>query len=168
MFTFFYGEKLLFIYTKFSPEEIAITATTLKILFLASFIHSMWVIYGTFLSISNHERFVNKVVFSGIALNVVLNLIFIPEYGPIAAAWSTVASFGLICLLYVWRTHTKTDVEVPYDRMFLLLGNLGLAVLCFWVLGKTALPWWAVTLIAGAIYSAGSLATGLLSRRLFD
>jgi O-antigen/teichoic acid export membrane protein len=137
-------------------------------LFIASFIHSMWVIYGTFLSVSNHERFVNRAVFTGIALNVILNLVLIPELGPLAAAWSTVASFGLICLLYVWRTHFRTEVKVPYDRMALLLLNVGLCAAVFWALGKTELPWWGITGIAGLVYVGGSLASGLLSRRLLS
>ncbi|MEZ4686488.1 MAG: oligosaccharide flippase family protein [Bacteroidia bacterium] len=168
IFVFFFGEKLLFIYTKFTPEEIATTSQVLKILFIASFIHSMWVIYGTLLSVSNHEHFVNRAVFSGIALNVILNIILIPTMGPLAAAWSTVASFGLICILYVWRTHARTGVRVPYDRMALLLGNALLLAGMFWALGKTALPWWGTTAIAGLVYLGGSLASGLLSRRLLS
>lgn len=167
VFAFFYGEKLLFMYTKFSPEEIATTAAVLKVLFIASFIHSMWVIYGTLLSVSNHERFVNRAVFSGIALNVILNIIFIPDFGPLAAAWSTVASFGFICILYVWRTHFKIGVQVAYDRMGLLLVNVVIAAACFYGLGKTELPWWLVTGIAGIVYLGTSLATGLLNKGLF-
>jgi O-antigen/teichoic acid export membrane protein len=166
VFVFFYGEKLLFIYTKFSPEEIAVTAEVLKVLFIASFIHSMWVIYGTLLSVSNHEHFVNRTVFSGIVLNVLLNIIFIPEYGPLAAAWSTVASFGLICLLYVWRTHRRTGVQVPWDRMGLLLVNVLLLAASFWLLQHSAMAWWAVTILSGLVYLVASLLTGLIGKKL--
>jgi len=34
------------------------------------------------------------------AANIVSNLVFIPRFGPLAAAWNTAATFGLMALLY--------------------------------------------------------------------
>lgn len=168
VFVFFFGEKLLIIYSDFSAAEIAITAQCLKVLFAASLIHSVWVIYGTFLSMIDHERYVNKVILAGILVNVGLNLAFIPAYGALAAAWSTVASFGLICAGYVWRTHTHTDVDVPYGLMLRLWAAWLLALGVFWTGNELGLPWWATTLLAGIAYLVAGVAFGLLRKSVFS
>jgi O-antigen/teichoic acid export membrane protein len=57
------------------------------------------------------------------AVNLLLNLWWIPEYGWIGAAWSSVASDGLLALLnslmllWVWRRglHQETEVLVESE-----------------------------------------------------
>jgi O-antigen/teichoic acid export membrane protein len=152
VWVFFYGEKLFWLMDESTPAELITMTESLKVLFLATLIHSLFVIYGTLLSAADQERFVNVAIVGGIAINVTLNYLFIPTYGALSAAWSTVASYGLMSLAYVVYTHFRTPIRPAYLHLLRLLGAGGILLLLFWGLTQTALPWYLSSLLAGGTY----------------
>jgi O-antigen/teichoic acid export membrane protein len=167
VFVYFYAEKLLLLFTGSSPAQIATMARTLEVLFIALYINGLVMIYSTLLTATGHERIVNWFIVLGIALNVGLNLWLMPAYGALAAAWSTVASLGLLGLLYLGYAHYRLVIKVPFDLLGkLLLAGGGLA-LSFWAGGLTGWPWLIITLLAGLVYAALIGALGLIPRQFW-
>lgn len=151
IFVFFYGEKLLWLFKDSSTAELLVMETCMKILFIAVLINGFFAIYSTLLTSTGHERFVSWMIGISIAMNISLNFIFIPEYGAIASAWTTLVSFGFLSLTYIWYITFRLPVKLP----FLTLGKLFLlAAACtgsFLALDQAALPWWIVSGISGLV-----------------
>jgi O-antigen/teichoic acid export membrane protein len=65
----------------------------------------------------------------GMLLNVVLNLIYIPQYSYIGAAWTTVGTEALIGIFLFWILWKKTRVEIDFynlSKIILATGIMGL------------------------------------------
>jgi O-antigen/teichoic acid export membrane protein len=153
VFGFFFGEKLLFLYDRSTPEELAVILSCLQALFVALLINGNLAVFGTLLTSTGHERFVNWLMGISITFNVLLNFLLIPEYGAVACAWSTVGSFILMGGGYVGYVHWRLPVAVPWRPLGLqALAGAGLA-LSFWGFDQAGLPWWATTLLAGGLYA---------------
>ena len=158
-FVFVYGEKLLFLFDDSSPEQIQVMTTCLSILFLTVFVNSLFSIFSTLLTSTGYVKQVNVIIIAGIALNIVANAIYIPEYGAIASAWTTVASYVSMNIAYLIYIQTKTSIHIPYRQIAVLLLLGGIGVGAFFGMDSFSLEWWLVTLIAGILYL---LATWLL------
>jgi O-antigen/teichoic acid export membrane protein len=61
------------------------------------------------------------------ALNIGLNLILVPRFGIVAAAWNTVAGYSLLLLLVYYQSHKLYPVPYEYRRLAVLT-VLGTAV----------------------------------------
>ncbi len=166
VFVYFYGEKLFFQQKNSSPEQIMIMADVLKILFFSAALHGMFAIYSTLLTSTGFEKQVSKMIVGSIIINVIGNFIFIPIYGPIASAWITVASAVFLSMSYVYYTHTKLEVRVPYPIIVRLLIVFALFSGVFYLLTLTALPWFLVTMLAGAFLLIFSYMSGLITLML--
>lgn len=163
VFGIIYGDKLLFLFKNSSPEELATMAMCLKILFISVLVNGLFAIYSTLLTSTGHERFVSWMIGGSILVNVGLNAIFIPYYGAIAAAYTTLLSFSLLSVSYIWYIQFKLDVKIPYTILgkLLLVGSLfGFA---FWGISMTSLPWWLVSGVSGLILLGLSYFAGLFS-----
>ena len=163
VFVFFYGEKLLFLFGQSTPAEIEIMRQCLVALFVAAFLNSIFAIFSTLLTSTNHEGFINILIAISIVINVVLNWIFIPEYGAIASAWTTLVSYAFIDIAYVVYIQRKIDIRIPYLQMGKLFFAGGVLMGLFWGLSYTSLPWYMITGIAGAIYAGLCLGMRLIS-----
>lgn len=162
VFVWFYAEKLLFLFTNSTTLELEIMAQCLRILFLSVIVNGIFAIFSTLLTSTNHEKFVSWMIFIGIFINIAFNYIFIPAYGAVASAWTTLGSYIFLSITYV----VYIQVKLPYNVSF---GNLGKIFLIsalffglFYGLTLTALPWWAVSGIAGIALAGMSLGAGLL------
>lgn len=164
LFVMFFGEKLLFLFDGSSSQQVTTMTQCLQVLFIAVAINSIFSIYSTLLTSTGHERYVNRLILGGIALNVVLNGIFIPQYGAVASAWTTVVSYAAMNLAYVVYIEWRLDLRISYRQLgrLLLLAGLGGAI--FWGLSQWPLPWWLVTGLAGMLYLALTWLLGLIRR----
>src|SRR5262249_55227520 len=122
MFGILYGEKLLFQFDQSTPAEMATMTACLRILFIAVMVNGIFAIYSTLLTSTNHERFVSRMIAVSILFNIVLNCIFIPQYGAIAAAWNTVLSFSFLSVSYIWYIHFRMSIGFPFAMLGKLLG----------------------------------------------
>lgn len=163
VFVFFYGEQLLFLYDNSTTEELDVMRSCLQALFGAALLNAVFAIFSTLLTSTGYERYVNRMVAVAIVLNIVLNAIFIPEYGAIACAWSTLVSYAVMDVAYVIYIFRNLDIQVPWSqmvRLFLLAG--GLAGLMYG-LDLAGLSWLWVTAISGLAFVGGIFGLKLLT-----
>ena len=92
------------------------------------------------------SRMLPAIVGAGAAVNVVINIIFIPRVGLVAAAWSTVAAYGLMVLLLFLSFRRFYPVDFEYRRLAKIL-----------VAG-------AIILVAAGSFGQESTISGTLSR----
>ena len=164
LFVFFYGEKLFFLFDQqTTAADLATMTAALQALFVAAFLNGFFAIFSTLLTATGYERVVNRMIVLSILLNIGLNAVFIPRYGALASAWTTVASYAVIDLAYVLYIHTRLPVRVPYRQMARLFLCTGLGAAAFWGLDYLGLPWYAVTLLASLLTLGFAWAIRLLS-----
>jgi O-antigen/teichoic acid export membrane protein len=173
VFIFFYGETLFFQQNENldpklirTPEEINTIVTILKILMFSAIIHGMFAIYSTLLTSTGYENKVSKMIIGSILINVIGNFIFIPLSGPIASAWITLAGTIFLSIFYVYYTHIKLEVNVPYNIILRLSIVFILFAGVFYLLSMTNLQWYLVSMMAGASLLIFSYIAGLLDLML--
>lgn len=166
IFVFFYGEKLLWQQHNSSPEEMMVMGEVIRILFVAMLANAYFMVYSTLLSSTGHEKAVNLMVLLAIVINVVLNYIFIPHYGAIAAAWATVASLGMNGILYIGYTQFRIQERVPYSLLLRIILVSGLLYGVFYALESWGGNWYINSGIALVIYVGLCFGLGIVRRDL--
>lgn len=161
-FALLYGEKFLWLFKNSTPAELATMTVCLKVLFIAVIVNGFFAIYSTLLTSTNHERFVSWMIFISILINVTLNFIFIPEYGAIASAWTTLISFSFLSLSYLYYIQFRIPIHIPYRQFGRLLAVGLLFGGAYFGLSTTALPWYISTGIAGLLLAGLTFAFGLV------
>ncbi len=81
--------------------------------------YAMFMIYGSYIAYAKKTIFTSAVSLSAGMVNIILNLIFIPKYGFIAAAYTTVVSYFVMFILgwAISKTVLKLTV-VPLWRVW--------------------------------------------------
>ncbi|MEL6732072.1 MAG: oligosaccharide flippase family protein [Bacteroidota bacterium] len=163
IFVWFYGEKLLFLFDQSSPEEIAVMTQCLQAVFVALWLNGNFAIFSTLLTATGHENAVN--VFAGISIvvNIGLNWYFIPIHGAIASAWTTVISYLILSICYIFYFQLRLSIKVPYTQIVKLFILTGAVWLLFYLLDMQGWDWRIVTGV-GAL-AMGGMSFGL---RLFS
>lgn len=114
-------------------SELRVIQKSLIWLSLSTLINSTFVIYSTLLTATGHERIVTRMVAVSIVIKVLINLIFIPVYGGIAAALATLISFSFLSAAYIYITWKHTQIQVEYVDLlklgFILLICLGVGLI---------------------------------------
>lgn len=149
-FVLFYGDKLFWMFRHSTQGELATMTHTLKVLFLTAVVQGLFAVYGTYLNATGHEKKVSYMIVACIVLNVILNRIFIPSYGPVAAAWATLASTALIAVLYMWYVQGNTRLKIPVNLLIHLAVMTGGFMVLFYLLYLMSIPWYIASVIAGA------------------
>jgi O-antigen/teichoic acid export membrane protein len=72
------------------------------------------------LLISNQQKKLFWIIFSGAVVNIILNLILIPRYSLYGAAVATVISYLSILFLLFRSTMKFTSIRVPYSRFLIV------------------------------------------------
>ena len=101
-------------------------------------------------------------IFIGILLNVTFNFIFIPKYGAIASAWTTLGSYVFLSITYIIYIQVKLPFNIPFGKLFKLLLVGGIFAGIFYGLSLTALPWWLVSGISGIALLGLTLGAGIV------
>lgn len=104
---------------------------------LPSFQWLMWgfigmcisLIYGTLLTANGDLRFMNQLSAVGIVLNIVLNALFIPEYGAAGSAFATLITQGFTSLLLLSFCFRKFSIPVSIYQLLNYAGFIGLLFL---------------------------------------
>lgn len=163
IFGLFYGDKLLFLFDRSSPEELGVMNACLRVLFLALLVNGSFTIFSTLLTSTGHVKYVNKVILLSILLNIGLNFYYIPLYGAIASAWTTLASFSCANLAYIWYTGVHAKIEIPFRQIILLVIFGALLWAMFYGLSQVSENWILNTGIAGAAFLGIAFGSGLIS-----
>lgn len=139
--------------TAFAPDLVTILAT-------ADYREAIWIIppvsasvYFVFvyMMFANVEMYYGETrgisVISIIcgAANVLLNAIFIPLFGYMAAGWTTLVCYGLLAALHfvlMKRACTRHGIAHPiFDETWILVLSTGVVLLCFVMMGLYKVPY---------------------------
>jgi O-antigen/teichoic acid export membrane protein len=162
-FVLFRGEVLFWQFTHSTEAEIGRMALCLRILFLNVLVHAFFAIYSSLLNSTHYVRTVSWLVALSLGLNTVLNFVFLPSHGAVAAALNTLLCAVLVSGGYVWLVHYRAQVAVPWGLLARLGVAFGLLCACWYGLQHLlALPWLAESMVAAAAFGAISLALGLV------
>ncbi len=96
---------------------------------------------------------------AGAGTNVGLNLLLIPAYGPLGAAWATCFSFLLMAVLFWLLTRRIYPIPYEWGRLARIAGSLGLAAALY---RFTDASLWR-DLGLSLLYPAGLLLSGFLT-----
>lgn len=147
----FYGEHFFWMFKHSTREEIVLMSKIMKILFVSLIVQGLFAIYGTLLNSTGHEKNVSWMIVICLIMNVSLNFLFIPQFGPIAAAYISLLSTSLICLMYLIYFERKTQLVIPYSILKkLVIISLAFSF-SFYLLTLTNLHWLIISCLAGII-----------------
>jgi O-antigen/teichoic acid export membrane protein len=142
--------------------EFSGSAPALRILMLALVpIYLSYLVAALVFVLDEQWRFVRYTAI-GLALNVVLNLVLVPELGFIAAAWITVLTEGLVVALGLSLVLRRLALRIRLARLARCAASavtLGAAV---WVLKLAGTPLVAEIVAAALLYPVLLLATRAL------
>lgn len=106
---------------------------------------------------------------AGAVLNLILNFILIPDYGPNGAAFATFASYLLVFVLRAIGTRRYIPLDLHLGRMGLSVALLGIESLLLLREVNHWTIWCAIPAVAVIALNAGPLLSSvkklLLSRR---
>lgn len=148
---YFFADKLLFLFPDSSCEELLRMEHFIQILFLGAALNATFAVLGTLLTASGYTRYVNIGFAITMIINILLNLLFIPKYGGIAAAWITVVCYGIIALFYTFILQKYTNLQVPYIQTLQLFLLFLALFLLFFLLHKTTISWLFQSIIGGIL-----------------
>jgi len=81
-------------------------------------------VFGTLLTSNGNIRLLNKIAFIGVLLNIILNIIFIPQFGALASAYISIITFGFV-------TSIQMIYSFVYFKFKLNIKSLALSLLSF-------------------------------------
>ena len=99
---------------------------------LAYLCNGFYVILTAGVYVEGRSRILPAIVGAGAVLNVAMNLVLIPRIGFIAAAWSTLAAYGLMALLLFLSVRRFYPVRYEYARLGKIGVAAGVAFLMIW------------------------------------
>jgi stage V sporulation protein B len=94
-------------------ENFIIGSGALRILSLGSIFFSVATINNSILSAIGKPKLVTKIILVAMFLNIILNLIFIPKYGIIGAAFATVSAYLFILLFSSYFVRNIAKIDIP-------------------------------------------------------
>ncbi|MBJ95303.1 MAG: hypothetical protein CMP23_12645 [Rickettsiales bacterium] len=126
-------------------ERYAAAAEFAPVLALAGLFQGVYYIYVAGLFYFKKNTLIPVITILSGLLNVVLNLLWIPEFGLVGAAWATFVGYVALALGVRWACRRYTRLPFETGRvgwlMFVLLSVVGLAVLL-----EGLLPlWWELS-----------------------
>ena len=105
----------------FMPEEFSESAKVLAILALSVVVLSTQQVTAIGISIERRTLIFAWVSWFVTGVNFGLNLLWIPKFGVLGAAWSTLISHLLLTLIYMFFTQRLHPIEINKFRMLFLI-----------------------------------------------
>ncbi len=125
-------------------------------------------IFGTLLTANNNLKQLNMIAFSGLLVNIVLNLILIPRLQALGSAYASLATQSVTALLQFYVAHRLLNLKINFRLIFKFL----ILVILLLATGF-ALSWfqpfsWAVSLVVmTALAVFYTITLGLLNVKEF-
>lgn len=114
----FYKEPLMLLLYKNHVNE---SAQVLGILVFCFFAMSSNYIFGTLLTANGNLKQLNIMAFSGMTINIILNLILIPRYLALGAAIASVITQFTTAFIQIALTHRIFKFKVDYKLLILFI-----------------------------------------------
>lgn len=125
----------------------------MPVLILSYIINDINEVYSFYLHYERKVKYFYISFATAAVINIVLNLIFIPKYGYIAAAYTTLVSYGFMTLCTYIICKKLIDARVPAVIRFLdYLLIIGLALISNYVLNQYFVNWWLQVAIKCTVY----------------
>lgn len=101
------------------------------ILIMAQVFSTLITFLGTFHLVKKNTKAVSIPILIGAVLNIVLNYIYIPKYGPIAAACTTLASSFISFAIRTFAIHREMpNLSMKNIRLYIGMAFLGVEYVC--------------------------------------
>lgn len=162
IFVLFYGEKMMFLFIDSEPEEVTYMTGLMKVLFGSVAINGTFAILSTLLTSTHREKPVSWLIFFSILLNFGLNLVFIPQHGAIASAWTTLASYSFLSLGYFLYMLIRMDFGMSGILFLKILLTSAISLGVIWGMDQLGMPWWLNTGMAGLACLGAVFAFGFI------
>lgn len=149
-FVFAYPEKLLFLFTHREAADLQQMADCMQILFAGCALYATFSIFDNLMTSTGYTKYVNRILLASIVANVVVNLLLIPYLGVLAAAYSTLMSYAIMSLSYLYVMKRYMHVRIPI-RQLLKVGLWAATVFGGFILTKELGGLWYVALCGCAV-----------------
>ncbi len=149
---FFYGDQITnLLYTETSTSSGDVFSLLVLCFIPISFVN----IHGTLLTANGNLRDFNIIAFSGIIINVGLNLWLIPQYAAFGSALATLLTNSFIAILIFIALHRRMNLESDPLLALKLIGLGALMMLAqLFLYPRTGLSWtslWFISLALGGL-----------------
>lgn len=125
------------------------------VVLLAYVLQGLFILTAIGIGISKKAYYYPVLTFSAATLNVGLNLLLIPRYGMMGAAWSTVAGYGLMTGLGIVFAQRHYPIAFEWRRMGLAAGAAFLSYAISLTAPEELLAALSVKLAALGVFPAG-------------
>jgi O-antigen/teichoic acid export membrane protein len=98
----------------------------------------------------------------GVVVNAALNLVLIPRYGFLAAAWVTLVTEATVISLALRRVRARLEMTVAWGRLARIVIATAALALVVWLARVAAFPLGALLALAAVAYPLGLIAVGAL------
>ncbi|WP_049794305.1 flippase [Mycolicibacterium gilvum] len=139
-------------------------APTLAILSLSIAITFVTGVLGQALFAAHDQRFLMNLNLVALVINIILNIILVPQHGAQGAAVSLVATNCIGLLVATWRLRRRVSIQVPW--LFLLRLTVPLSLCIGAMLALRELPVAAVSVAAATVYLVVNVIVGPVSLRM--
>jgi O-antigen/teichoic acid export membrane protein len=154
------GGELLGIMTPGNPAFRA-AAPVIPVIAFAYLLHGLFLLTSIGIGIAREARYYPAITAAAAAANVGLNLLLVPRWGMMGAAWATVAAYAVMAGLGAWVSRRLYPMPLDWPR-FAGLGLLALTLTVLSGLAPDALgPRVLIKVALVAAYPAAVLALGL-------
>jgi O-antigen/teichoic acid export membrane protein len=109
-----FGRELLWLMTTKEYHE---AYHVIPVVVLAYVLQGVFALTSIGIGISKKTRYFPILTISAATLNVGLNVFWIPRYGNLGAAWSTVAGYGLMAGLGAYLGHREYPIPFDWPRL---------------------------------------------------
>ncbi len=150
-----YGDILFIQFAKSQPQDVQKMYLLLKILIWTVALNACFNIFSTWLTASGFVHDTNKVLTYAVITNLILSLIFIPNYGSLGGAIALLIAFIVQSLgfLYFFHKHKNFNLDSSIFIKSLLVLVLGLTILGFFY--QFQIHWLISTLMSISVIAGG-------------
>jgi O-antigen/teichoic acid export membrane protein len=150
----FYRTELMdLLYGKAFSQDLALV---FGLLMFTVFFQTVYYVYSSVFTANNNLKLLCYISLTGLAINIILNIILIPIYAALGAAISNLISFGVMALVYIFTYSQYFHFKPNYTNWFKLFALVVLMCFTAYFLNYMAFNWMvslAVLLIAGLAIS---------------
>jgi O-antigen/teichoic acid export membrane protein len=138
------------------------SANVLKIVIMGFIGFTSTLVFGTLLTANNNLKQLNIIAASSIVVNISLNLLLIPHFKAVGAAWSSFITQSLSGLIQAFVAYRILNLKFKRSNIFMFIA-WSIILIAFGLTTQHFLPWkiGILTLIAGGTILAISM--GLLN-----
>jgi O-antigen/teichoic acid export membrane protein len=151
------------IVTILTPVEYIGATSIVPIVLLAYFLGSQYQTSVVLLSFEKRTGIISSGAIARALINFGLNLILIPSFGKMAAAWTTVAAVGFYTAWMIYWSQKSFHLEVSLWRIVLTVLTIGAMISVYLLLGRFV----SASLLLAIAFKLGLLTSVLLGLWLF-